>query len=49
MLLNDGETAIGASARAHQLAADDLAVIFDYVSALVRRGDSISSGWANCC
>ncbi|HGH5397494.1 TPA: c-type cytochrome biogenesis protein CcmI [Raoultella planticola] len=40
LLLNDGETAIGAFARAHRLAADDPAVTFDYASALVRAGDS---------
>ncbi|TCW09902.1 cytochrome c-type biogenesis protein CcmI [Raoultella sp. BIGb0138] len=40
LLLNDGETAIGAFARAHRLAADDPAVTFDYASALVRAGGS---------
>ncbi|WP_434640650.1 c-type cytochrome biogenesis protein CcmI [Klebsiella sp. I138] len=40
LLLNDGETAIGAFARTHGLAADDPAVTFDYASALVRAGDS---------
>lgn len=40
LLLNDGETAIGAFARAHRLAADDPAATFDYASALVRAGDS---------
>ena len=40
LLLNDGETAIGAFGRAHALAADDPAAAFDYASALVRAGDS---------
>ncbi|PXK61820.1 c-type cytochrome biogenesis protein CcmI [Klebsiella variicola] len=40
LLLNDGETAIGAFGRAHDLAADDPAAAFDYGSALVRAGDS---------
>ena len=40
LLLNDGETAIGAFGRAHYLAADDPAAAFDYASALVRAGDS---------
>lgn len=40
LLLNDGETAIGAFARAHQLAAHDPVATFDYASVLVRAGDS---------
>ncbi|STT72729.1 cytochrome c heme lyase subunit CcmH [Klebsiella pneumoniae] len=40
LLLNDGETAIGAFGRAHALAADDPAAAFDYASALVRARDS---------
>lgn len=40
LLLNDGETAIGAFARAHQLAAGDPLAAFDYASVLVRAGDS---------
>jgi len=40
LLLNDGDTAIGAFGRAHALAADDPAVTFDYASALVRAGDN---------
>lgn len=40
LLLNDGETAIGAFGRAHDLAADDPAAFFDYASALVRAGDN---------
>ncbi|MFH2503335.1 c-type cytochrome biogenesis protein CcmI [Klebsiella indica] len=39
MVLDDGETAIGAFARAHQLAANDPSVTFDYANALVRAGD----------
>ena len=38
--MNNGETAIGAFGRAHDLAADDPAAAFDYGSALVRAGDS---------
>ncbi len=49
LLLNDGETAIGAFGRAHALAADDPAAAFDYASALVRAGDSGGFGWASCC
>ncbi|STU23899.1 cytochrome c heme lyase subunit CcmH [Klebsiella pneumoniae subsp. ozaenae] len=40
LLLNDGETAIGAFGRAHALSGDDPAAAFDYASALVRAGDS---------
>ncbi|APB06302.1 TPA: c-type cytochrome biogenesis protein CcmI [Raoultella ornithinolytica] len=40
LLLNDGETAIGAFARAHQLAVGDPLAAFDYASVLVRAGDS---------
>ena len=40
LLLNDGETAIGAFARAHQLAAGAPLAAFDYASVLVRAGDS---------
>ena len=40
LLLNDGETSIGAFARAHQLAAGDPLAAFDYASVLVRAGDS---------
>ncbi|MGR7060325.1 tetratricopeptide repeat protein [Klebsiella aerogenes] len=40
LLLNDGETAIGAFGRAHKLAPDDPAASFDYASALVRAGDN---------
>lgn len=40
LLLNDGDTAIGAFARAHALAADDPTATFDYASALVRAGDN---------
>ena len=40
LLLNDGDTAIGAFGRAHTLAADDPAATFDYASALVRAGDN---------
>lgn len=40
LLLNDGETAIGAFTRAHQLAAHDPVATFDYASVLVRAGDS---------
>lgn len=38
LLLNDGETAIGAFGRAHALSGDDPAAAFDYASALVRAG-----------
>ncbi|MGR7399569.1 tetratricopeptide repeat protein [Klebsiella sp. 141198] len=40
LLLNDGETAIGAFGRAHKLAPADPAAGFDYASALVRAGDN---------
>ncbi|EIW8577104.1 c-type cytochrome biogenesis protein CcmI [Klebsiella aerogenes] len=40
LLLNDGETAIGAFGRVHKLAPDDPAASFDYASALVRAGDN---------
>ncbi|MGR7591485.1 tetratricopeptide repeat protein [Klebsiella aerogenes] len=40
LLLNDGETAIGAFGRAHKLAPDDPTASFDYASALVRAGDN---------
>ncbi|EPX2738015.1 tetratricopeptide repeat protein [Klebsiella aerogenes] len=40
LLLNDGETAIGAFGRVHKLAPDDPAASIDYASALVRAGDN---------
>ena len=40
LLLNDGETAIGAYARAYQLAQDDPSVILSYTSVLLKAGDA---------
>lgn len=49
LLLNDGETAIGAFGRAHALSGDDPAAAFDYASALVRAGIAVRFEWASCC